>query len=119
MIRIAISEATFKAIALTMPLGFVGYEAEAGANGERLIWLPAAVVDRLRELGGPQLFSDSIANPVFSVGSFSLTNSESDAGVITFSVVPEPSTWAMMLLAFAGLAFAGYRTSRRAVSIAD
>jgi hypothetical protein len=29
------------------------------------------------------------------------------------SVVPEPSTWAMMLIGFAGLAFAGYRIPRR------
>jgi hypothetical protein len=28
--------------------------------------------------------------------------------------VPEPSTWAMMMLGLAGLAFAGYRTSRKA-----
>ena len=28
--------------------------------------------------------------------------------------VPEPSTWAMMLLGFAGLSFAGYRASRKA-----
>jgi PEP-CTERM motif len=28
--------------------------------------------------------------------------------------VPEPSTWAMMLLGFAGMGFMGYRTSRRA-----
>jgi hypothetical protein len=34
------------------------------------------------------------------------------------SAVPEPSTWAMMLLGFAGLGYAGYRTSRKAVSIA-
>ena len=26
--------------------------------------------------------------------------------------VPEPSTWAMMLLGFAGLGFAGYRRAR-------
>jgi hypothetical protein len=32
--------------------------------------------------------------------------------------VPEPSTWAMMLLGFAGLGFASYRTSRKPVSIA-
>ena len=31
---------------------------------------------------------------------------------------PEPSTWAMMLLGFAGLGYAGYRRSRRSVSIA-
>jgi hypothetical protein len=34
------------------------------------------------------------------------------------SAVPEPSTWAMMLLGFAGLGYVGYRTSRKAVSIA-
>jgi hypothetical protein len=30
------------------------------------------------------------------------------------SVVPEPSTWAMMLLGFAGLGFAAYRQARKA-----
>jgi hypothetical protein len=34
------------------------------------------------------------------------------------SAVPETSTWAMMLLGFAGLGFAGYRTSRKAALIA-
>ena len=44
-----------------MPLGSVGYEAEVGANGERLIWLPAAVVDRLKALRGPgESYSDVI-----------------------------------------------------------
>jgi PEP-CTERM motif len=33
-------------------------------------------------------------------------------------VTPEPSTWAMMMLGFAGLAFAGYRASRKAAAIA-
>jgi hypothetical protein len=31
---------------------------------------------------------------------------------------PEPSTWTMMVLGFAGLGFAGYRASRKAVAIA-
>ena len=34
------------------------------------------------------------------------------------AVVPEPSTWAMMLVGFAGLGFAGYRRTRKTVSIA-
>ena len=34
-----------------------------------------------------------------------------------FAAIPEPSTWAMMLLGFAGLGFAGYRKTRKAVSI--
>ena len=34
------------------------------------------------------------------------------------SVVPEPSTWAMLLLGFAGLGLAGYRTSLKAGRLA-
>jgi PEP-CTERM motif-containing protein len=37
--------------------------------------------------------------------------------ILSTPVVPEPSTWAMMLLGFAGLGFVGYRKSRKAVSI--
>jgi PEP-CTERM motif len=36
---------------------------------------------------------------------------------LTGAVVPEPSTWAMMLLGFAGLGFAAYRKGRRAITI--
>jgi PEP-CTERM motif-containing protein len=32
--------------------------------------------------------------------------------------VPEPSTWAMMILGFCGLGFAGYRSSRQRVALA-
>jgi len=37
MIRIAITQAAFEAIARTLPLGSVGYEAELDEKGERLI----------------------------------------------------------------------------------
>jgi hypothetical protein len=37
--------------------------------------------------------------------------------VISLTAVPELSTWALMLLGFAGLGFAGYR-ARKAISIA-
>ena len=33
---------------------------------------------------------------------------------VTAAAIPEPSTWAMMLLGFAGLGFAGYRRARKA-----
>jgi hypothetical protein len=52
MIRIAITEAAFEAIARTLPLGSVGYENAVDAEGQRLIWLDRAVVDRLRLLRG-------------------------------------------------------------------
>jgi hypothetical protein len=43
--------------------------------------------------------------------------SYASAGGLLLSV-PEPSTWAMMVLGFAGLGFAGYRASRKAASVA-
>jgi len=35
-----------------------------------------------------------------------------ESGNLTVSAVPEPSTWAMMLLGFSGLGFAGYRRAK-------
>jgi hypothetical protein len=51
MVRIAISQAAFDAIAATLP-GNVGYENATNEKGERLVWLDRAVVDRLRALRG-------------------------------------------------------------------
>ena len=53
MVRIAISQAAFDAIAKTLPHASVGYENETNEKGERLIWLDRAVVDRLRAMRGP------------------------------------------------------------------
>ena len=39
--------------------------------------------------------------------------------VIVSTGIPEPSTWAMMLLGFAGLGFAGYRQRRKLASAAS
>ena len=70
MIRIAISVEAFEAIARTLPLGSVGYEAEANERGERLIWLERAVVDRLRAMrGSGESFSDVILRLVADAGS--------------------------------------------------
>ncbi len=61
MIRIAITPAAFEAIAATLPLGSVGYEPNLTSKGERLIWLAAAVVDRLQAMRGPgESYSDVI-----------------------------------------------------------
>jgi hypothetical protein len=43
---------------------------------------------------------------------------DADHATINIESVPEPSTWAMMLLGFAALGFLGYRRNREAVSIA-
>ena len=61
MVRIAIRVEAFEAIARTLPVGSVGYENKTDEQGQRLIWLDRAVVDRLRAMRGPgELFSDVI-----------------------------------------------------------
>ena len=61
MVRIAITQAAFEAIAKTLSLGSVGYENKVNEKGERLIWLDRAMVDRLRHLRGPgEDYSDVI-----------------------------------------------------------
>ena len=54
MVRIAISVEAFEAIARTLPVGSVGYEAEPNERGERLIWLEDAMADRLGAMRGPR-----------------------------------------------------------------
>ena len=61
---------------------------------------------------GPRIYTGTETNPIFSPGVFVL-----DSGTLTVTAVPEPSTWAMMLLGFAGLGFLGYRTSHKAASL--
>jgi hypothetical protein len=52
VIRIAISEANFEAIAKALP-GSVSFENKTSAKGERYVWLEPGVVARLRVLRGP------------------------------------------------------------------
>jgi hypothetical protein len=61
MIRIAISAEAFDAIARTLPLGSIGFEAEANERGEKLVWLEDAMADRLAVMRGPgESYSDAI-----------------------------------------------------------
>ena len=61
MVRIAIPQAAFDAIAKTLPLGSIGYENAVNEKGERLIWLEPSMVDRLRSMRGPgESWSDVI-----------------------------------------------------------
>jgi hypothetical protein len=69
MVRIAISQAGFDAIAATLALGSVGYENKIDERGQRLIWLDPTVVDRLRAMRGPgESYSDVILRLAESEG---------------------------------------------------
>ena len=69
MIRIAISQAAFDAMARTLALGSVGFENKTDEQGNRLIWLDPTVIARLRSLRGPgESYSDVILRLVESEG---------------------------------------------------
>lgn len=72
-------------------------------------------------------FLDPSETDLIGISFFGNTASESNPGnpsmlddvsitAETTGTVPEPSTWAMMLVGFAGLGYAGYRRSRSAVA---
>lgn len=103
----------------------VAFTVPAGTTGSNLF--DAAITGSVSGNSGsvtinfdntPQAFS-------FTGGSFTLavnndltvstrTDPQTVTGVITLTVaVPEPSTWAMMILGFAGIGFFGYRRSRK------
>ena len=59
MIRIAITQAAFDAIAATLPLGSV--ENATNERGERLVWLTRKEINHLRALRRPgESYSDVI-----------------------------------------------------------
>jgi hypothetical protein len=65
VIRIAITAEAFEAIAKTLPLGSVAYEAEANGRGERTIWIDDRQADKLAALRGPgESYSDVILRVV-------------------------------------------------------
>lgn len=72
------------------------------------------VADYIADVSGPTPLWVPYTGFVFLSG----TNSQGlvDQGLIT--VVPEPSTWAMLLLGFAGLGFAAYRRQKQNAAIA-
>jgi hypothetical protein len=61
LIRISITPDAFEAIAGTLQVGSVGDEPKVSAKGERLIWLEASALDRLRAVRRPgESYSDVI-----------------------------------------------------------
>jgi hypothetical protein len=62
------------------------------------------------QFAGPVLFTGPVTAPVFTEGTFALPSIVSGPATITISAaVPEPSTWAMMVVGFAGIGALVYR----------
>ena len=71
-----------------------------------LVWNPSSSTPNAFDYAVPGISGHSFISTTFT--RFSVT---------TATPAPEASTWAMMLIGYAGLGYAGYRRTRRAVSI--
>jgi PEP-CTERM motif len=93
-----------------------GYPGGVSAKNTALIYSDYYFTEallRLQEVldGKPGwlLYSPPVTVPLHSLAA---------AEPLYSTAIPEPSTWAMMLVGFAGLGFAGYRVSRKAAACA-
>ena len=101
-----------------------------GANGSELLWQvgSSATLGTTTEFSGSIIALTSItlntgANIVcgraiaLNAAVTMDTNNVGPGSCGGGGAVPEPSTWAMMLLGFAGLGFAGYRRARKPIGL--
>ena len=64
---------------------------------------------------GPQLFSGSLDNPTLTTGTFVLNDA---SAFLSVTAIPEPTTWAMLLLGFAAVGVVIRRKARVRVKYA-
>jgi hypothetical protein len=104
--------------------GLRNLTGEVNANGTVTLWATTATTSASGDNGADP---NEIVEITDALGDTSLPTSEAFSvydgpqlglryGGVAFAAAPEPSTWAMLLLGFAGLGFAGYR-KRSALSI--
>jgi hypothetical protein len=104
--------------------GLRNLTGEVNANGTVTLWATTATTSGSGDNGADP---NEIVEITDALGDTSLPTTEAFSvydgpqlglryGGVAFAAAPEPSTWAMLLLGFAGLGFAGYR-KRSALSL--
>jgi hypothetical protein len=68
-------------------------------------------------VGSGAYFTGSLSDPTFVPGTYFGTNGESLTITDMTAAVPEPSTWAMMILGFCGLGFMAYRRRQNGAAL--
>jgi PEP-CTERM motif len=97
--------------------GFAKQFTSVGSGGPFPLIVLLFTTPSLVGYGGGPLASSAMPQGGFS-SEYGLSPDEPVGLASGTLTVPEPSTWAMMLMGFAGLGFAGYRASRRTAAAA-
>ena len=93
------------------------WELEYNTNGHSLSVTGSSAINAL--IAADVAFAEAHPTP-YSLSLFPGANGEAfGAGQAFSGAIPEPGTWAMMLLGFAGLGFAGWRRTRPKLSIVE
>ncbi len=95
----------------SLPFYQIYFYGPAASNGFSLFDGDANTFFPYFEASSNPLYTGSESTPTFLTGTYQLTNYFGDSeGSLTISAaVPEASTWAMMMLGFAGVGFLAYR----------
>ena len=110
----AISSILFPGSVSTQVLGINDFGEMVGdytlSNGDQFGFLDkGGMFTKLDPFGSTLVTANGINDKGIVVGFYG----DANGNTIGFATVPEPSTWAMMALGFAGLGFAGYRKALR------
>jgi hypothetical protein len=102
--RVAVSGGTTTS---SGPFSTVNFESDEDENGGIEILLTTSSIESI----GVQIYTGPEDAPIFSPGRYSILTegSEDVSFVVVTAAVPEASTWAMMLIGFAGLGYAAVR----------
>ena len=76
-------------------------------------YINGALVEQFSYLGDPTATGIGVGTSYFGGDASSITFGETTLTDTVTAAVPEPSTWAMMVLGFAGVGFLSYRRTRR------
>jgi hypothetical protein len=91
-------------------IGFFNAAGTAGAAG--LLIVDSGGFDYLLDAIGPQLYTGPESAPTFHKGSYALTGLSTPGDfTLTISAIPEPASWALMIIGF-GLAGTAMRPRR-------
>lgn len=91
----------------------VEYATTASYSGDTGFATDLAAIDAMLANNPPSSYDGGVE--VGNTGDQGLFNNQH---LFTTQTVPEPSTWAMMLIGFAGLGFAGYRSAKAKTAVA-